>query len=148
MKLLDNKWNVIFVCLSALLAWVTCIDLFLNWLRLSDLYLLKALFFSCICAPIFEELIFRHIPLQTAKLIYDPSTAKGLKLTMLTVMMSSFIFGWGHGHGWNSVLIQGVCGVVFSYIYLKNNYSYWSAVLAHSIYNLIWTLVESNKYSI
>lgn len=105
-------------------------------------YVIPYIFYSCICAPLFEELVFRHIPLQTAKLIYDPNSAKGLKLTMLTVLMSSFIFGWGHGRGWDSVILQGMLGLGFCYVYLKNGYSYWSAVLLHALYNLTWLFVK------
>lgn len=112
-----------------------------NWI-FHDRYVIPYIFYSCICAPVFEELIFRHIPLQTAKLIYDPNSAKGLKLTVLVILMSSFIFGWGHGRGWDSVILQGFLGVGFCYVYLKNGYSYWSSVILHSLYNLFWLFTK------
>lgn len=133
MKILEKIKNIIFV-LALAIAWVFNISKLLSYINQD--YLLGSLFYSCLCAPLFEELIFRHIPFQTLNLIPFKSEADQTKMIMLVTMMSSFIFGWLHGNGWNSVLIQGFLGLGFCYIYLKNGYSYWSSVLAHLLWNL------------
>lgn len=88
------------------------------------------IFFSyCIFPPLFEELLFRHVPIRFAK-------AAGEKYIIPTIIFTSAIFGLVHGNGMYSVLIQGVGGFVLSCLYIKNNYSYWSTVTAHSLWNI------------
>jgi hypothetical protein len=90
---------------------------------------LKAIFFfSCILAPLWEELAFRVIPITIAK-------EYGKQYILPVVILSSLIFGWGHGMGPISLLIQGVMGFVMAIVYIKNNYSYWSSVALHSMWN-------------
>lgn len=126
--------------LSAL--WVLGMSTLLEHIRQSRV--ISFLFFSCILAPLVEEFMFRHFPLQTLKLIPFPNESSRTKAIMLVVLMSSLIFGLMHGNGWDSVLIQGVTGLGFSYVYLKNNYSYWSSVITHSLYNLMCLLYYLN----
>jgi membrane protease YdiL (CAAX protease family) len=84
-------------------------------------------FYSFIFAPLWEELAFRYAPLEIAK--------KLGKDTILPMMiLSSAIFGWGHYNNPESVLLQGMLGFIFSYVYLKNGLL-WSMLL-HSIYNI------------
>lgn len=87
------------------------------------------LLFSCILAPLWEELAFRYIPIRIATLI-NPT------LIMPVVLLSSLIFGWGHGYGTVSLLQQGVMGLIFSWVYIKNNNSYWSSTILHAMWNL------------
>lgn len=83
---------------------------------------------ACVVAPLWEELAFRHLPLTMAKkLKLDP---------MHVLMMSSIIFGWGHG-GPTGIMLQGVGGFILGYVYLKNGYSYWSSVFMHFLWNYI-----------
>jgi membrane protease YdiL (CAAX protease family) len=135
------KLKNIGIALILTLGWVGLIDGFLRSLNPQSLF--TTLFFSCILTPLWEELLFRHIPLQTLKLISFRSEAQRLKALFLTVLLSSVIFGLVHGRGGISILIQGVCGLAFSYVYLKNSYSYWSAVILHSLYNLFWVLLSA-----
>jgi len=94
-------------------------------------------FFSCIFAPLWEELAFRHAPLLIAKRFSKP----GRDVTWPIIIISSVIFGWGHGSGPISLLIQGVGGLLFSWVYLKNNYSYWSSTFLHFLWNFSLTFV-------
>jgi membrane protease YdiL (CAAX protease family) len=85
-------------------------------------------FSACILAPTFEEAIFRWAPLTAIR--------KYQHLNLPVIVISSFIFGLMHGSFYN-VFIQGVIGVIASYVYLKNNYCYWSAVSYHALWNLV-----------
>lgn len=86
------------------------------------------LFMACIFAPLWEELAFRHAPGLLVKALGD-------KFLVPVMILSSAIFGWGHGHGPESVMRQGVMGFVFFYVYIKNGYSYWSSVVLHAAWN-------------
>lgn len=88
-------------------------------------------FTSLIQAPIVEELIFRYAPLQLVK-----KTNKVLPMMIL----SSALFGWLHG-GFINVMFQGVFGFAFAWVYVSNNYSYWSAVTIHSMSNMFMILL-------
>lgn len=89
-------------------------------------------FFSCIVAPLWEELAFRHAPLQIAKKM---GKAHKKNYIMPVVIISSALFGWGHGEGAMSILNQGVMGAVLCYVYLKNGYSFWSSTAVHFLWN-------------
>ncbi len=85
-------------------------------------------FLSCIMAPLWEEIIFRKLPIDLAK-------STGKKEIMLPVILaSSVIFGIGH-QGVPSILLQGVGGFIISCLYIKNGYSYWSSVTLHFMWN-------------
>lgn len=84
--------------------------------------------FSCIIAPLTEEVLYRHAPLQIAKLL-------GEKAIMPTVLATSVMFGAAHGHGYYSLIFQGVMGLVFSWVYIKNGFHYWSSVTIHFLWN-------------
>lgn len=85
--------------------------------------------FTCILAPLWEELAFRWFPIKVARLL-------GKDYIIPVMVLSTIIFGWGHGRGIYSLLFQGVVGMIFCITYIKNNYSYWSAVALHSAYNV------------
>lgn len=143
MSIIEKIKNIL-VMLMLQLLWVSGIVIFFRWfLDQPDptpqyynvpVYLL----FACILAPLFEELFFRVIPLETHKLITQNSseTVKSKSL-LLTVLLSSFLFGWAHGITFHSLLVQGVGGLCLSYVYIKNGYSYWSSVTLHALWNLI-----------
>lgn len=96
----------------------------------------QAILFGCILAPLWEELAFRVIPLKIARMF-------GNDFIIPMVGLSSLIFGWGHGNGTISLLIQGVGGVFLSIVYIKTNYNYWAAVALHAAWN-IWALFGTN----
>lgn len=85
-------------------------------------------FFGCILAPLWEEAAFRFAPITLAKHF-------GKDVMVPVIVISSVLFGWGHGSGPTSILIQGVGGVILSWLYIKNNYSYISSVTSHFLWN-------------
>lgn len=88
---------------------------------------LYILFFSWIAAPITEQLAFCHGPLTLVK---DREPKKILALSFIMC----YIFGILHGgHG---VVKQGVLGAIFTGVYIKNGYCYWSSVIIHSLWNV------------
>lgn len=86
-------------------------------------------FFACVMAPLTEEVVFRLFPLTLTRKLDDKSK-------VATILASSIIFGFAHKNGYYSILFQGVMGLVFACVYVKNNYSYWSSVILHSLWNL------------
>lgn len=95
-----------------------------------------AFFFGCVFAPLWEELAFRVIPIQIARGFGD-------KFLIPVIFLSSLIFGWGHGNGPVSLLIQGVGGLILACTYVKTKYNYWVVVAMHSAWN-IWQLFFFN----
>lgn len=86
---------------------------------------------ACVIAPLVEELMFRVAPvmiLEKLKLVKKV----GLEIMFLV----SLIFGFMHGGNIN-IFIQGIGGIGFSYLYLKQR-SYWSVVFVHFLWNFMW----------
>jgi membrane protease YdiL (CAAX protease family) len=86
-------------------------------------------------APITEELIFRHLPISLLK---DTQLFKDKSMYFVAILGA--IFGAIHG-GYYNILIQGVAGFAFGWVYVKNGMSYWSAVSAHFLYNFMIYIV-------
>ena len=89
---------------------------------------LYEIFMACILAPLWEELAFRHAPGLIAK-------GMGKQFLLPIIIISSALFGWGHHHGAESILRQGVMGLLFFWVYIKNGYSYWSSTIVHAAWN-------------
>jgi len=86
---------------------------------------------ACILAPLIEEALYR-LPLSIA----NNMNIKGIVL--YTAIISSVLFGRIHwGEDW-TVPWQGVAGIFFCYVYIKNGYSYISTVTMHFIINLYY----------
>lgn len=94
---------------------------------------LRALFFACIVAPLWEEATYRVAPIMIARTLSQ-------QIVFPVVIISSALFGFGHGHGVHSLLFQGMMGFVFCVIYIKNNYCYLSAVTLHAMWNFFCLL--------
>ena len=88
---------------------------------------------SCIIAPFVEEAIYR-LPLRLLK------NVKIEGMMIIGVLFSSVLFGRAHWGGSWTVPKQGVAGLAFCYVYLKNGYSYLSSVATHFIVNFFFLL--------
>ncbi len=86
-------------------------------------------------APLAEELVFRFIPITLLK---DTQLFKDKPLYFIAIL--AILFGAIHG-GFYNILIQGVAGFAFGWVYIKNGMSYWSAVSAHFFYNFMIYIV-------
>lgn len=84
---------------------------------------------SVIFAPLVEELLFRVFPIQIMK---QTNTLDKLKIPVCIGI--SITFGFIHGSNWNC-FVQGALGITLCWLYIKNNFSYWSIVFVHSFYN-------------
>lgn len=110
---------------------------FLNWVQPpeSDPFeflrtketLIHALFFKCVSAPLWEEVVFRYFPLFLVSKL-----SKDYKIPV--ILASSAIFGLCHGSVTN-IWVQGVIGLVLASVYIKNGYHYWSSVILHFLWN-------------
>lgn len=89
-------------------------------------------FFRCVWAPIWEEAAYRYAPITLAKNIDE------IHIWPIVVIASA-LFGWQHS-GPSGVLFQGVMGLIFSWVYIRNGYCYWSAVILHATWNILTTV--------
>lgn len=96
----------------------------------------KELVGACVLAPVTEEIFFRWAPFQFIRGSKDFE-----KYKWPLIVVTSFIFGFIHGNIIN-VYIQGVLGIFFAWVYLKNNFSLISSITAHAIWNflILWLL--------
>jgi len=90
---------------------------------------IEGIIYSCVIAPILEELIFRKIGFSLFR--FYPHYEQN-KYYICAVIAA--LFGFLHG-GIMNVYIQGVAGFFFGWVYIKNGNSYWSAVITHSLHN-------------
>lgn len=86
---------------------------------------------ACLVAPLWEEAVFRHAALRIGKSFKE----RGMDMLIPISIISSAIFGWGHGSGPISITIQGIVGMLLCYVYVKTNYNYWCAVITHFLWN-------------
>lgn len=99
-------------------------------------------FMMCILAPLWEEVIFRVFPIKFARILEfsvraNEKIVKQLSqrhIMLLFVVVSSIIFGIGHGSIIN-ILFQGISGLFMCYLYIKNGDSYGSTVVYHGLWN-------------
>ena len=136
---LDEKIRVIILTAFAALIWAIASVILINYVN--DLDIMGAfkseregsfkynLFYTYTFAPLWEEAVYRYAPITIAKQL-------GKEFILPVVVGVSLMFGWGHGEHPDTVLIQGGVGLLLSYAYIKNGYSYISSVLVHSIYNI------------
>lgn len=149
-KILDNPEKTVFGKIRNIgfvfgfnLVWLCIVAAFLKAIMPQEFYtfinsinyttdfgnnIIAAFFFLCVSAPLWEEAAFRYAPITIAKNF-------GSQFYLPVIILSSVLFGWGHGSGPISLLIQGVGGFTFSLLYIKNNFSYWSSVSAHFLWN-------------
>lgn len=90
---------------------------------------------SSILTPFVEEFLYRT-PLSVVRHI----PIKGIML--YTVLYSSILFGLIHwGENW-TVPWQGVAGIIFCYVYIKNGYSFISSLTMHFLINFYYSFIN------
>src|SRR4051812_14118933 len=151
-KLLEPLRNVLAI-IAFNIIWIILIILFYKWLYNSTAILnvipshglfggfimdqldygetARSMFFiACISAPVWEEAAFRYAPLTLAKDLLPQN-----KALPVAVILSSIVFGWGHGGPLN-IWVQGVFGLGQCWLFLKNKkYGYASCVFTHCFWN-------------
>lgn len=90
----------------------------------SDITLGK-FFLACVFAPVWEEIAFRYVPLTIASRYFKKSF-------MQIAIGSAIFFGYIHGSPIN-IMIQGVFGLLFTIVYIRNGLSY--AIASHALWN-------------
>ena len=130
-----RKLTVILAGFSVIVLWLILVSYILQHLQnsLGEWNRVGNFVSVVIFAPLWEELVYRHAALQIAKKLN-----KSLKKNFIpsVIIISSAAFGWGHGEGQVSLLLQGMYGVVLCYVYIENGFSYWSSVTVHALLNL------------
>jgi membrane protease YdiL (CAAX protease family) len=128
---MKDKIINILAAVTAAILWVTVFGKFIDTLKgFGSLLRPRSIdyFSALILAPIWEEYIFRHIPLKWV------SSFNNKDYTWAVMVITSVIFGIVHG-GPSHIFIQGVVGLVSAWLYFKNDKSYWSCVVYHMSYN-------------
>ena len=86
---------------------------------------LSKFFLACVFAPVWEEIAFRYIPLTIA--------IRYFKKSFIQITIGSAIFfGYIHGSPIN-IMIQGVWGLLFSIVYIRNGLKW--AIVSHFLWN-------------
>ncbi len=88
-----------------------------------------SIFMTCVCAPVFEEFLFR-------KLLLDRLRAFGEKIAILC---SGIAFGLFH-QNFMQFFFAAMLGCLFAYVYLKTN-RLWSVILLHFMVNAFSTIL-------
>jgi len=96
-----------------------------------------SLFYACVLAALWEEAAFRGWVIETCKRLFQGDR----RALLYWVLLASILFGILHG-GVVNIIFQGVGGLMLSYIYLKNGSCIWSAIIMHSLYNLVLILTS------
>lgn len=122
-----DKIKTLFSIFGLNLIWIVFIVTFIDKVVYVN-PIMVTFFMSCIFAPLWEELLFRYVPIQIVNASNNAS-----KLMLPVVIGSSILFGLAHGGPLN-ILTQGVGGLFLSYLYIKYE-SYWLNVLSHALWN-------------
>jgi membrane protease YdiL (CAAX protease family) len=104
------------------------------WMFYKDVDDTKTLLYACVFAPIFEEVIFRWLPITLFALAINNRT-NYKKLYWYVAAIISIVFAVAH-YGYFSIFIQGILGMGLCYLYYKNRYGYISAVICHALWNI------------
>lgn len=116
---------ILFLVYAVQHAWVNMFILFREFMNGYSIHI-SNLFFMVIVAPIWEETLFRHIPITIGKKYFP-------KVLVEIIIGSSIIFGWIHGDVTN-IVVQGFLGLTMCVVYLRLGLRY--AILSHAIWNL------------
>lgn len=132
-KLVGKIRNII-IAFILLFVWINVVYHLLDKIKTSPTFIFLSpsiwynAFTCCILAPLWEELVYRYGPITIAR-------NAGKQYILPTIVIVSAIFGMQHYDSPHPILFQGVMGFIFSLLYIKNNYSYWSSVTLHCMWN-------------
>ena len=115
---------ILFLVYAVQHVWVNMFILFREFMNGYSIHI-SNLFFMVIVAPIWEETLFRHIPITIGKKYFP-------KVLVEIIIGSSIIFGWIHGDVTN-IIVQGFIGLTLCFVYIKLGLRY--AILSHAIWN-------------
>ena len=90
------------------------------------------LIMDCVVSPVWETAAYIYAPLTIAKKLGDDYVVP-------VAVFSSFMFGWGHGEVVDGVLLQGVLGLIFSWVFL--NAGFGASLVVHILYNVTFTIL-------
>ena len=130
---MKDKIINILAYLAAAIIWVEFFDFFMQTLHGMQVFSFRKpgvyeYFMVLAFAPVWEEYVFRHVPLKLANKFNDQD------ITWFIIIITSVILGVVHG-GVRNIFIQGVVGFMSALLYLRNGNSYWSSVVFHAMYN-------------
>ena len=120
--------SAIYATIAILVLSILGLDFSGGTLENENVNYIRVFIVGVIVAPITEEFVFRTIPIKLF--------ASYIKIIRnIIIFLTSFVlFGWLHG-GPQFMLIQGVMGLLYAYVYLKQGYL--ASVVAHGTHNAI-----------
>jgi len=81
-----------------------------------------------------EEMIYRGFLMHRFADLFNRSNTGWI----VGIILSNFLFGFGHMYqGLSGMIITGVTGFVFAWLYFRTNKNLWAAILAHGIYDTV-----------
>lgn len=108
------------------------------------------LLLTLIVGPLIETLIFQFLLIKGFYLMIENQpfnkTNYKVKILLLSILISSLIFGILHFYSLYYVIIMSILGFVFGLIFyfstIRNWYSFFLIFILHSLYNLTVLLLE------
>lgn len=89
-------------------------------------------------AAFVEEMIYRGYFMHRFADLFNRNNTGWL----VGIILSNLLFGFGHTYqGLSGMIITGITGFVFAWLYFKTNKNLWAPILAHGIYDTIGFLM-------
>ena len=89
-------------------------------------------------AAFIEEMIYRGYFMHRFADLLDRNNTGWI----IGLILSNLLFGFGHTYqGLSGMIITGITGFVFAWLYFKTNKNLWAPILAHGIYDTIGFLM-------
>ncbi|OGU63966.1 MAG: hypothetical protein A2W30_08360, partial [Ignavibacteria bacterium RBG_16_36_9] len=89
-------------------------------------------------AAFFEELLYRGYFMHRIADLFNRNKTGWV----VGLFLSNLLFGFGHMYqGFSGMIITGITGFVFAWLYFETNKNLWTAILAHGIYDTIGFLM-------
>lgn len=89
-------------------------------------------------AAFLEEMIYRGYFMHRFADLFNRSNTGWI----VGIILSNLLFGFGHMYqGLSGMIVTGLTGFLFAWLYFKTNKNLWAPILAHGIYDTIGFLM-------
>lgn len=89
-------------------------------------------------AAFIEEMIYRGYFMHRIADLFNRNNTGWI----IGLIFSNLLFGFGHMYqGLSGMIITGITGFIFAWLYFASNKNLWAAILAHGIYDTIGFLM-------
>ncbi len=113
--------------------------------KLDNLFLV--IFFSILVAPLFETLVFFHLPFLLINYLRRRQILKSYRFISF-ILLSCFLFSLNHLFSLTYFVFAFLGGMIYSYIYIRAYIMrvnpFITTLILHILYNLIVFLINTN----